>query len=429
MTGLHLLLAAAILLPSHALAVETDFLPMNPNWNGLTEFVRLARGLQVQVRLRPTLDWAELDEHDVLLLLHPTERVDAPSFVQFVRRGGKAIVADDFGATTELLRQLAIRRHVAPATPFDTLHLNNPSLPLARATDRQHPLTRAVPFVMTNHPAYFQSELPTLLGFGDGRRQLVVAGQLGKGLFVALADPSVVINAMLQFEHNVAFATNLLRYTCRPSRDRLNIVTGYFVQRGVGKPPGTTDAGTAVVERLNRRIGRMNDFAFTEAGMRAIALVVAGLVGLALALLLPAQRRRPARTWFSLVEPDPGRTQPRHDRAEVRARRSAAASLRAVIEEQLGRALGSNEVSAAVDPAWILQRVEHLAGQNVRAECTRLLSDLARLPANTGAPITPSPGRRDAGLSAARMRDTYQRADRILRALGAPYLPPLDGSS
>src|SRR5262249_17817806 len=55
---------------------------------------------------------------------------------------------------------------------------------------------------------------------------VVVAGSLGTGRFVALSDPSVLINDMLGFDGNLAFAANLLRFLAPVRPGRLFLVSG-----------------------------------------------------------------------------------------------------------------------------------------------------------------------------------------------------------
>ena len=47
----------------------------------------------------------------------------------------------------------------------------------------------------------------TIAGFDNGA--VVVAGERGSGKFVAIADPSILINKMLLFRGNVQLATNM----------------------------------------------------------------------------------------------------------------------------------------------------------------------------------------------------------------------------
>ena len=151
-----------------ARAGEQDYLPDNTGWNGSSELLGIARGLQLPLELVDQLDWSSLDDKDVLLLVYPRAPLRTEQFLAFLKRGGQLLIADDFGSSAQLLKTLGIERPHGPVRARFR-YRDNPALPIALPTARSHPLLRNVRGVVTNHPAYLRSSLPTLLGFDQGR--------------------------------------------------------------------------------------------------------------------------------------------------------------------------------------------------------------------------------------------------------------------
>src|SRR5262249_41011705 len=107
-----------------------------------------------------------------------------------------------------------------------------------------------------NHPATLRSTLPPAYAFAPGAA-LVVEGRVGKGSFVAIADPSVLINNMLEIDGNRAFAEGLVARTCRPGRDRIHLFTQTFrthasPPRAAVEPPDPQSGGAHFNEALMR---------------------------------------------------------------------------------------------------------------------------------------------------------------------------------
>lgn len=413
--------AARVLVSSTVLATgatsraeTTDFLPENTNWNGLSAFIELARGLLVSVEPVSTLDWSDLSERDVLFFIHPINRIDQEAFVAFVRSGGRAVIADDFGAAADLLARLGITRRPARAIRAARYYLDNRRLPVATAAHPNHPLVEGVPYLLTNHPSLFRSRLPTLLGFASGQ-QLLVANSSGGGTFIALADPSVLINSMLRYATNLRFASNLLRTLCRPGLDRILILSGHFAQRGSPSSAGTERASAkrSPEARINDYLGRLNDFALTEASMRAIALVLAGVLVLILSLVLPLPRRPLSGPWF-LGTRDRGL-------AEAKRRRSlgavqAAMDLRRIVEARLCATLGADSQRPDDDAHWV-RRTRQLSSPAVARELEAVMRALRKLPVpGANKARTTRWARRGA------LAGLYQRSHRLLRLLGSDGL-------
>src|SRR5262249_54877572 len=127
----------------------------------------------------------------------------------------------------------------------------NPQLPIAHAR-LQTALGRSTPQLVANHPAAFATAMPATFELSPGAA-LVVEGRVGRGQLVAIADPSVLINNMLEIEGNRAFARELIATTCKPGRDRILLYTQVF--RSQGEPAealaGATEDATGPFAQFN----------------------------------------------------------------------------------------------------------------------------------------------------------------------------------
>jgi hypothetical protein len=222
---------ATILLPLHAAATEGDFRPEHSGWNGLSELADLARGMGMAVEVRQALDLdATAARTTSLLLFSPAAAPDPAPLLRFLRRGGRALLADDHAQAGPLFEALHIERAPMPAAAAADRYRENPHLPVARPA-APGPLVDGVEHVVTNHPAYLRSRLPAVLQISSPLFAVAVAGEIAAeseaGRFVALSDPSVLINNMLAFEGNLAFARNLLAWLGRPGA-RLVFLCGDF---------------------------------------------------------------------------------------------------------------------------------------------------------------------------------------------------------
>src|SRR5262249_8344540 len=162
-------------------------------WNGLSELAALAAGSGLTVENRATLQWSEVGPSDVLFIVYPTTQVDAGRLTAFLRARGRALIADDYGRADEALLRLGLLRHPR-AAPAASTHDGTPTLPVA-APMMAHALARGAGELVTNHPSTFSVSAGRDAVFGFGGGDVVVAtGTLGDGTFVALSDPSVLIN-------------------------------------------------------------------------------------------------------------------------------------------------------------------------------------------------------------------------------------------
>jgi len=380
------ILLAALLAAPAARAEETDYLPHSTSWNGLSSLDTVARGVGHGIIMLPVLDWGNLPAKASLMIVHPRGALDVKQTRKFLQRGGRLLVADDFGEAAPLLASLGIRRVQGVAVRAKRHHNRNPNLPLARPGTADHPLTAGVAEVLTNHPAYFLSLLPTLLGF-DGAQQLLVAGRVGAGRLVALSDPSVLINCMQRFRHNRRLSKNLIKHLAPEGGGPIYLVSGHFRSRGAVPTGPASRAGTTqgFLTEFNTFLGGMNDFALKEQGLRVLGIVSGCLVLLGLMIFLPLPRRdldgrwirphgSPLMNWGPASIGRASRWRPRHGNA------FPAAVLREEVEELLGEVLQAPGPVSTIHPRWIVRRTKEAAGDEAARVCSRLLALLRRVP-------------------------------------------------
>lgn len=289
---------------AHAAEYELD----STAWNGLSDFASVAASGGLTLDARTELSWSDIAPTDVLFILYPTSPVDPGHLAGFLRGGGHALIADDFGRADEALARLGVLRHprrVSPARVFD----DNPNLPIAVPLDDVHPLTQGVAELVTNHPSAFSIDPGVDAVFGYGPREaVVVTGSYGDGRYVAISDPSVLINDMLAFDGNLAFAANLLRYLAPTRPGRIFVVTGDLHMTGEPRPAADTGVPMTLNEALSSAVAfldELNDYVAPEAVLRTIALVGGLGVLFVAAVTLPLRRSPEPDASFARVPSEP----------------------------------------------------------------------------------------------------------------------------
>lgn len=231
--------STALALPARAQSGD-DFAPDNDRWNGLSGLVEIARGQGVELELVERLDIGTLRPEDALIVVAPEEDLPAASLTELMRAGGRVALADDFGHGDSLLRTFRIGR--GRPNRADALRLRgNEELLVARAA-AGHPLTEGVTALVTNHPqVVYHQDLEPIFAFGE-RDAVVLAGAVGAGRLVAIADPSVLINNMLELRGNRRFAENLVGYVAGEGGGRVLLVpprgriVGRYGEPGADRP-------------------------------------------------------------------------------------------------------------------------------------------------------------------------------------------------
>ncbi|MCU0692253.1 MAG: DUF4350 domain-containing protein [Polyangiaceae bacterium] len=246
------------------------------DWEGASSLVDLLVGALGRERVVAThqLRWQELKAADGLVVLYPQHSLNPEELSAFLRAGGRVALLDDFGASEENVGRFKIRRAPAPKRPARSLR-NNPALAIAEPvsdtaagrTIGVHPAVANVTQVVTNHPSALVHPGLTpalrIAALGEPDATIAVAGQVGRGRLFVVSDASIVINQMLRYPGNRAFAQGLAQYlveddTWGKRGGKLYVVarsfeeTGAFAnQSSVGKTVG------AAVRDFGRRLNEI----------------------------------------------------------------------------------------------------------------------------------------------------------------------------
>lgn len=274
------------------LPLTDDYNPDNNSWNGLTTFVALARGLGITVELRRELEWSEIDPGDVLMVLYPTSLIVPRHLSSFIRGGGRVVIGDDFGRSNRLFAELSLLRADAIGVGASKYHNDLAYAPIANAI-KGATLAERAPTLVTNHPAMFSDLGFTKAIYRFGPGEVVVSeGELGRGYLVGLADPSVLINRMLQFDDNFQFAINMLRRLTEKGSRKITVVTGRFRLAGEPAEPNDRPDGVAgAADFANNWLGEINEYVATKSTAKGLALLFAGLVAVLLLFIVPLRSK------------------------------------------------------------------------------------------------------------------------------------------
>jgi hypothetical protein len=190
-------------------------------WNGLSELLAIARS-KGAVLTPAQLDASQLEASDALLIVHPTAPLPIPELAKFLRKGGRLAVADDFGTGRALFAAFGMGVHLPNRASSRSLR-DNPQLLIATPLVG-HALADGADALVTNHPqVVYHPDLRPVFALSGSRGAIVLSGAVGKGRLVAISDASVLINNMLEFPGNRAFARNLLHFLRASPSTRLYI--------------------------------------------------------------------------------------------------------------------------------------------------------------------------------------------------------------
>ena len=408
--------------PSAEDAALVDYDPLSKDWYGLSRWAALCSGSGLPVTAVASLDWSELSAEDVLVLMYPLTHVEPAKLEAFVSAGGHVLVADDFGNSADALAGLGLLRAEVGTPRAARYYADMPFAPIA--TPKQaHPLTAQVTEVITNHPAALRHVrgATEVVGFEDGA--LVVAAERGTGRFIAVSDPSIFINSMMQFRGNLQLATNMLRWLGRGGRARrVVLLRGDVPMYGTPKP-FIDDARAGKVGRdiadVNRWLDERSAWLLPPAAMRAVAaglaLLLLGLTFFALPL-----RRGPAidGAWLRFSRPA-RRDAPRQlvgAADEGRDLLVSACLLRDHLQRFLANALGKPEPFFGLPQAELVDAVRARFGASAAQQLSGLYRRLKALPSRgqAAAPWTSA-----AQLSRAEFDALFAATQELCRSLGA----------
>lgn len=404
---------------------EADYDPQSWAWNGMAQFVAVAEGMGFEVSAVSDLDWGTLGRTDILFVVYPQNRVDPKRLGDFIGAGGNAVIADDFGNADDAMTQLGMLRTRAGAPRATRYYDGQLWAPIATVTG-DHPLTRGVQEVVTNHPGSLErvANATAVLGFAD--RSLVAAGERGTGKFVVVADPSIFINRMQQepFRDNMVLAGNILRWLSRDgAARRVVLFRGDATMFGEPQPfidhPSGSWLDRAVAE-LNSWMYNRHDWLLTAVATKVLAIGLAvGLVVLAIAALPVRSGRKIHGLWLRFTRPV------RRDDPHVLMRQAdqpatAPQSLLVVaclMRDDIQRMLAEDDNPGSTDPLYSLPQAELIArvsatrGPEAAAALAKVYPRLRALPSRGQAAAPWSSAiltRRDFEILDADMRQLYR---------------------
>jgi len=383
-----------------ATPAEAAFDFNDTTWEGTSDLLDAARAKlgRDRVVIAAALEYDKLKPEDGVLLLAPKTDLLHSEISAFLRAGGRLALVDDFGTGSSLLERFQIHRIRAPANPRDTLRDNRnlaiavPAVQLVAGIEQgRHPVVADVDKLVTNHPtALMHPNLTPVLkiaALGEPDATLAVTGIIvNRGRLFAMGDPSALINLMLRYPGNRAFAEGLIEYLVEDDSwgqrgGKLYVLANDFRQRG--QYGGGTTLSEDVLDYLSGATDVLDQV--HENGLPALAALLLAVVAAILAV-----------SWIGLNATRPyRRTMPRYaapisllaqggvaGRAAVLAaptthRALALLELKSALEERLCRHLGLPTEAAT---ATIVDQINRQGALSRRSseELKAMFSELAK---------------------------------------------------
>lgn len=386
-------LAAVCAMPAMAQPADPpnpafEYDPYSQAWNGMASFVGLAEGMGFAVTPKVSLEWGEISSEDILFLVFPLQRVDPAKLGAFVNAGGNVVIADDFGDSREAMQALGLMRANVEQVRATRFYEGLPYAPIANGRGG-HPLAQDVGDVITNHPAVLTSVegADTVVALEQGA--IVAAGERGSGRFVAVSDPSIFINRMLQFPGNLQVTVNILNWLDRGNRRARHIILlrGDVPMFGEPRPfiddPRAGEIGRSVAD-LNFWLSEARAWLLTPTAMKALAAVLAAIL-LLLALVALPVRRGPKidGAWLRFGRPS-RKDEPHALVAEAEEGRGSNMVLACVLRDHVQRLLSElthkPEPLYTVPEAQLVAEVSRSKGTQAGVALTRVYRRLRALP-------------------------------------------------
>ena len=233
----RLLLAGIVLSLSVILVVVASsstmgFSPYNSQWDGTSEFQELAEQQGDTVLIDSTSDYGQLEPAETTAIVvapdHEYNETEQAHLQQFVDSGGTLVVADSGATGNALLAGVgASARFEGSVLRDDRYNFRSPAMPVATNVSNHSLVSNvdqltlnygtavepgaATPIANSSTFSYLDTEgSQTLESESDLQEHPVVTVEsVGEGAVVAVSDPSLFINAMIDEPDNSVFATTL----------------------------------------------------------------------------------------------------------------------------------------------------------------------------------------------------------------------------
>ena len=368
-------------------AISSDYDPQNSDWNGLMQFRDLVMGMGFEFSEVTSLEWGDLGAEEILVFLYPQQSVDPAQLDAFIQAGGHVIVADDFGAAQNALARIGAIRLDLATLRSDNYYQGRTWAPIATVMPG-HAIASEVEQIVTNHPTALGHLAggTVIAGFPDGA--LIVAGERGTGRFVAVADPSIFINRMLEFPGNLRVVVNMLHWLDRNGRaKRVVVVRGDVPMYGQARPyidDGNASRMSRSVANINRWLDERSTWLLVPGAMRALGLGAGLLLIGLLALAIPWRKGPRANgAWLALHRP------PRRDDAFAMAQQAQRANephlisaclLRDRVQAVIAQTTGKADPIFTVADAQLADLLRAAQGPAAATAYQRVSERLRRLP-------------------------------------------------
>ncbi|MBN1677613.1 MAG: DUF4350 domain-containing protein, partial [Candidatus Thermoplasmatota archaeon] len=242
----------AVSMTAPAISTTEDFSIFNSGWNGTSglavmtyrtgKFVPTfqveSTGTDITVAQRALTTVAPDPRTSALIIIGPAKDfTDAEGTLvgDFVREGGRLVLADDFGTGNSLLTKMGAGSRFSNHLVMDLSFEKQPEFSVVFDI-RPDPLTTNVSTLLFNYASSItvDSSTTSVIAYssiaswrdtnGDrlqepgeprGPFPLIARENLGLGTIILLSDPSVLINGMRGHMDNEVFAENLVADTCR----------------------------------------------------------------------------------------------------------------------------------------------------------------------------------------------------------------------
>jgi hypothetical protein len=206
---------------------NTDFKGENPYWNGSREI--LADFETVPLFSYDTLP---IDGQNIILIVVPYVKfslVELTRLEEFVSSGGKLLLLDDYGFGNDILHHMGLQLKFAGKQLMDPL-FNYKNINFPRIVDlTTTSATSRVESLVFNHATCLEGvSTDNIIGrssyfsfldenqnsqwdAGEPKGNMAVMAEyvIGKGEIIVIADPSILINGMLDIEDNRQFLENI----------------------------------------------------------------------------------------------------------------------------------------------------------------------------------------------------------------------------
>ncbi len=250
-----LILSLSMVAP--VLSTATDFSIYNTGWNGTSDlainayesgkltptFGLSSTGSDMEVTNMPLTSF-DLDPlKSALIVIGPTLEFSAAEgqmVGDFVRGGGKLLLADDFGTGNSLLQGMNATSRFSGYLLMDLAFDKQPEFPLCFDLNAKSNITGRISTLLFNFPSSIvagtgtqtlaSSSVASWLDVNGNHlrdwtetfepRPLIALESMGKGSILLVSDPSLLINGMLNQSDNQIFENNSMAFL---SQGRENI--------------------------------------------------------------------------------------------------------------------------------------------------------------------------------------------------------------